>query len=114
MFLLKALPAVISNPKEATVMADWLEEFANDKPEVEAYVRWLRNWSTVTLTVLLDTVAKFGTKEERHLIKRLSSRSFRRGQGRKRQRKAMRGLHPGRYYNVTFRQNLTRQIDLLK
>jgi hypothetical protein len=48
MFLLKALPAVISNPKEATVMADWLEEFANGRPEVEAYIRWLRNWNRLT------------------------------------------------------------------
>lgn len=90
MFLLKTLSAVIEDPKLAPVMADWLDDFAVGRPEATAYAARLRNWSKLRLTTLLETVAKFGTKQERHLIKKVVNVSFSMSTGRRGQRKVMR------------------------
>ena len=110
MFLLKTLSSVLEDPKVAPVMADWLEEFAFDKPEVHAYIARLRNWTRLRLTTLLETVVKFGTKQERSLIRKLTKTSFLKHHGRRKQRKEMR-KNSLTSSNAQFQHNLKACID---
>jgi hypothetical protein len=109
MFLLKTLPLVIKDPKLATVMADWVEDFRSDKPEAYAYIRWLRNWKKITITLLADTVAKFGDKKERHLIRKVVNDSFLVGRGRRKQRGYM--ILPMNHCLKQLLDKLTKQLE---
>jgi len=56
------------DPTRLLVMADWLEDHCSYRPEVDIYVRRLRQPSSVHLRTLLDVVGKFGTPKERRMI----------------------------------------------
>jgi hypothetical protein len=69
--LLKALKAAIEGDKEACLMAaDYLLDLQEvSTPEEKRYAAWIR--FSPTLGCFIDAVAKFGTKNERHLIRKV-------------------------------------------
>lgn len=64
----------IKSLDNAQLMADWIEDNNPTHPEAQLYIDRLRHWKTVKISDLTESVAKFGCKKSRRLIRRLMRR----------------------------------------
>lgn len=58
------------NPDMFLVMSDWIQDHCPDHPEIEVYLHRLRS-PKVSFRTAVDTVLKFGDRQERKLFARI-------------------------------------------
>lgn len=72
MFLLPTLIDAIADVNTfAPLMADWLTDNRANFPEVDYYIRRLRNPARLTFGIIFDVVAKYGEKRERKMMRKI-------------------------------------------
>lgn len=68
--LLKAFYDALNGDQTSCLIAsDYIQDHFSPSPEKSKYVEWLR--VNPTFTVFTEAIAKFGDKEERHLIRKV-------------------------------------------
>ncbi len=67
---------VIKHLDRSSLLADWIEDKNPTHPEASLYVERLRE-KLVTMSTLVEAVAKFGDKMSRRLIRRVMRKVFR-------------------------------------